>query len=125
MRPRIFLEGNFFVDLKPGTARTTENLNDGRLHADDADVRRRYASSTGPRRASKPTRGRTSRSSSTSYAEIDGGGGATALRRSFKPTRPRAHNVALASQRAAARRLRTTSRPSSPSQRRRSGGGVE
>ena len=39
IRPRIFLEGNFFVDLKPGSP-SSPTLVGQRPHPDDADVAR-------------------------------------------------------------------------------------
>ena len=59
IRPRIFLEGNFFVDLKPGTPSRADDRR--RRHAADHADRRRRCSSTRCSPRCSTTRARTSR----------------------------------------------------------------
>ena len=74
IRPRIFLEGNFFVDLQPGTPARADARR--RRHHPGHARRRRRSSSTRSSPRCRPTRARTCRSRSP--------GSATALTR--KPT---------------------------------------
>ena len=63
IRPRIFLEGNFFVDLKPGSPRVARAR--GRRHDQGHADRHAGAARPGADRRCSPTRGRTSRTCST------------------------------------------------------------
>ena len=74
IRPRIFLEGNFFVDLQPGTPGPGAR---GRRDASRPRRPRRRSSSTRCSVARSPTRARTSRSRSREYGDgLDGAGAA-------------------------------------------------
>ena len=66
IRPRIFLEGNFFVDLKPGTPGAAE-MDDGDTIPLDPD-QRAGAARPGARHAAERTRARTCRSCSRATA---------------------------------------------------------
>ena len=67
IRPRIFLEGNFFVDLKPGTPDAPASSTTGDTIPIDPD-RARRCSSTRCSARSRPTPARTSRSCSRATA---------------------------------------------------------
>ena len=57
IRPRIFLEGNFFVDLKPGTP-AAPTLDDGDTHPGHADRDAGAARPGADARCSSDTRAR-------------------------------------------------------------------
>ena len=93
IRPRIFLEGNFFVDLKPGTPESPalDSGDDDRDHADvDAGAARPGADVAAERLARGP-QGAAGRALDGAELQADGGA-RTPTRRRSRRARPRAES---------------------------------
>ena len=92
IRPRIFLEGNFFVDLQPGSP-SAPTLDDGDT-IPVSQTARAGAARPGPHRAAVATRATTSRRCSTSYARGSRGAGGAGYNGSIPYWKPAYRNSA-------------------------------
>ena len=97
IRPRIFLEGNFFVDLKPGTPSAPELSDNGTIPLSQTAIPVQFDQvlstlTADPRAALKTVL--------HEYSTALAGGGAQAINRTFKPSEGALKGIALVSQEA-------------------------